>query len=292
MNKEKEFLAELKQFFAFGYDKIEEIRYKNDVYVARVFKDDRTYVAKYFENSEDAREIKNYQILKNLGIKTLEVYFLGKNLIVMQDINQLKGFRISVSDDIKDEKFLKNIAMWYKSLHTLGKTCDLAQIEYSEYNCITKENILKLKKVLDDSKVEMFLDSLPFFQKISKQLEYTLVYNDFYFDNIVKSENEAFMFDYDLLGKGNVISDLNNVKSCLGEEKMEIFKKYYGKIDLKTNEKEYAYILSNVSSLIQANERKEFPKWANSVIQQIKSEKFEENLIKLEKEYSTKLNCK
>jgi hypothetical protein len=64
-------------------------------------------------------------------------------------------------------------------------------------------------------------------------LSRTLTYNDFYYTNLAvrKDGTAALMFDYNLLGKGYVYSDIRNVCSSLGDEAQAAFLAEYGEVD-------------------------------------------------------------
>ena len=281
MINKQEFLSEIKNYFTKGYDKIEEIRYKNSVYVARIYLNNETFIAKYFENLADTREIKNYKLLQKLKIKTPKVNYLGQNLIIMQDIDSLEGYRIANETDQNNIQFLKDIANWYRDLHIKGKNINLNEIEYSEYDYITKENIQKLKPYLLDSIFKTLTENVDKIIALSKNFEYTLVYNDFYYDNAIFSPEGSFMFDYNLLGKGCIASDIDNVITCLGKEAGAQFVEFYGKENIPKEENNIIFILNSLSALIMANEKETLPNYATAIIDTINSRNFDEIFNKI-----------
>ena len=99
-----------------------------------------------------------------------------------------------------------------------------------------------------------------------------LTYNDFYYTNLIvaKDKTSAFMFDYNLLGKGYVYSDIRNVCYSLGENAKKAFLEAYGEFDKKE------IIVDDVASvfvtLYHACKRKNFPSWANSTLNELKTD--------------------
>lgn len=58
----------------------------------------------------------------------------------------------------------------------------------------------------------------------------TLTYNDFYWTNLIvtKDHKKAFMFDYNLLGKGIAYGDIRNVTGSISHEAEDAFLEEYG----------------------------------------------------------------
>lgn len=110
----------------------------------------------------------------------------------------------------------------------------------------------------------------------------TLTYNDFYFTNLVvaRDGSTALIFDYNMLGKGYVYSDIRNVCGHLGnEEARAAFLSAYGGY----NENEV--IVDNVVNLINglhiACLRKNFPDWVNELLDMVRDGKLSEAVEKL-----------
>lgn len=147
-------------------------------------------------------------------------------------------------------------------------------MKYSEYNYITRENVLALKPLIDSAVIKEICDCLPGILSLAKKLSYTLVYNDFWYDKVVVGGDEAFMFGYDLLGAGCIYADISNVISALGRERGEVFLDFYGRQNIPANEAKETLVLGSISSLIMANKMPKLPKYAQELIEKINSEKF------------------
>jgi hypothetical protein len=82
-----------------------------------------------------------------------------------------------------------------------------------------------------------------------------------------KDKSEAFMFDYNLLGKGYAYADIRNVCSVLGESARRVFLDEYGGFD------EFEVLVDNVASVIVtlyfACKLKKFPQWAMQYLQSV-----------------------
>lgn len=99
----------------------------------------------------------------------------------------------------------------------------------------------------------------------------TLTYNDFHYTNLVvaRDGSAVLIFDYNLLGRGYVYSDIRNVCGHLGnEEARAAFRSAYGNYD----EKEIAVddVVSALTSLHIACQRKSFPDWGRELLEMVK----------------------
>lgn len=264
-------------------DSIEEIREKDGIAVLRIKSGKNSFVFKYFENEEFRREIGIYTILNSLGIETIKVYASTKKSILMEDIAASKNLRLGKEEDMSDPCVAKVLAKWYKTLHLAG----YEYIEkhkrdfYSENALITKENLALIKTKTGELPIwEKIEDNFDRIKSAVESLRETFNYNDFYYTNLIvaKDKSKAFMFDYNLFGKGPASSDVSNVCWSLSEEAGTAFLEEYGEIDEReTIIEDVATVLS---SLVFACRRKEFPDWGKELIEQLQNG-FEEKLNKL-----------
>ena len=97
----------------------------------------------------------------------------------------------------------------------------------------------------------------------------TITYNDFYYTNMVvaKDKSSAFMFDYNLLGKGYAYTDVRNVLSALSKEAGKAFLDEYSEFD--PVEKALDDVVSVVVTLYLACLRDEFPWWARALLNEM-----------------------
>lgn len=264
------------------YSTIDLIQNKDGVIVARVQSDAKSYIIKYFQNEDFKREIKNYQLLNALNIPTVKIFGFTDSAILMEDISQSDTFRLATKEDLDDVAIASEIAEWYKLLHTRSKdfTENYSVELYDETDFITRENIgfikektgtqsLSVWKIIDDN-----FDAIV--SKI-RSLPRVLTYNDFYYTNLIvaKDKLSAFMFDYNLLGKGYVYSDIRNVCSSLGEDAKKAFLETYGEFD--KSEIIVDDVASVLVTLYHACQRKKFPFWADYALKELKTN-LEENI--------------
>lgn len=254
----------------------EEIRKKDGISVYRVYSDGNSYVLKHFEKQEDTREITNYKILSSLSILTMRVIASTDNAILLEDIDKSDVWRLGIENDLQSEAVGRAIAKWYKVLHERGngyvKTHD--NDLYNQTDVLTLENIAMAKgrTGLSDNPVWKFIeDNFDYIKSSTESIKRTLTYNDFYYTNLIvaKDLSAAFMFDYNLLGKGYVYSDIRNVTSSLSEPARTAFLREIG------NFNEYEVIVDDVvsplTSLIFACKKKSFPKWGYSELEKVQS---------------------
>jgi len=257
------------------------IQSKDGVIVARVQVNATSYIIKYFRKDEHKREIKNYKILKSLSIPTINLLRSTDSSILMEDISQSDIFRLAAKEDLDDVVVASQIAEWYKLLHTSSKNFD-TEI-YDETDLITKENIEFIKKKTGTQNLPIWKiieDNFDIIILKIKALPRVLTYNDFYYTNLIiaKDKSSAFMFDYNLLGKGYVYSDIRNVCSSLGGNAKKAFIETYGEFD------ESEIIVDDVTSVLvalyYACQRKTFPSWANYALNELKND-FESKILLL-----------
>lgn len=266
------------------YSTIDLIQNKDGVIVARVQSDAISYIIKYFQNEDYKREIKNYKLLNSLNIPTIQTIGFTDSSILMEDISQSNTFRLAIKEDLADVSIASKIAEWYKLLHTNSK--EFAEMHgtelYEETDFITKENIEFIKEKTNTQNLPVWkLVDENFDTIVSKikNLPRVLTYNDFYYTNLIvaKDKSSAFMFDYNLLGKGYVYSDIRNVCYSLGEDAKKAFLETYGEFD--KSEIIVDDVASVLVTLYHACQRKNFPSWADSTLNELQTDY--ENKVKI-----------
>lgn len=267
------------------YSDIVLVQNKDGVIVARVQSEAKSFIIKYFQNENYKREISNYKLLKSLNIPTIQTIGFTDSAIVMEDISQNKFFRLGRKEDLDDEVVARKIAEWYRLLHTSSRACveKYGTELYDETDFITKDNIEFIKEKTGTQNLPVWKvieDSFDTLVSKIKSLPRVLTYNDFYYTNLIvsKDKSSAFMFDYNLLGKGYVYSDIRNVCCSLGENAKKAFLEVYGEFD--KNEIIVDDVASVLVTLYHACQRKTFPSWADSVLNELKTD-YEHKVQKL-----------
>ena len=279
-------LNELNELNLSNYDSIQLIREKDGIYVYRIFINNQHYVLKCIKKEEYRREINNYLILQSLGIKTIKLIGYTNASLLMEDITYSNKYRLGIIEDLDNVQIITNLAHWYRQLHTLG--IDYVDKHgskmYMESDYFTLENIELVRKgtktednIVWDLIKKNFNDLLELINKSIK----TLNYNDFYYTNLIvaKDYSEAFMFDYNLLGKGYISSDLKNVTVKLNDHLKQIFLDTYG--DYNHQEMLMNEIVGTVVALYFACIRPLFPEWGYEVLDDVTSGKLLDTLHKL-----------
>ncbi len=217
------------------FDELSLIQSKDGISVWRVSCSDESYVLKCFEKEEYKREIQNYRILSELGISSLKLFNTSESSILMEDVEQ-SAWRLGVKEDLADPEITRLLAKWYRLLHERGRNYSGLSALYDETELITHENLTLIQNKTNTADyplwrvIETNLDSI--LARI-RNLPRTLVFNDFYYTNLIvaKDKSKAFMFDYNLMGQGYVYSDLRNVCSSLSHEAADAFLAAYGDFD-------------------------------------------------------------
>ena len=259
------------------YSTINLIQNKDGVIVARIQIDEKSYIIKYFQNEDFKREIKNYQLLNALNIPTIKVFGFTDSAILMEDVSLSESLRLATKEDLDDVVIASKIAEWYKLLHTSNKDFEEENIAelYDESDFITKENIEFIKEKTGTQNLPVWKlidDNFDIIVSKINSIPRVLTYNDFYYTNLIvaKDKTSAFMFDYNMLGKGYVYSDIRNVCSSLGEEAKKAFVESYG--DFDKSETIVDDVASVLVTLYHACQRKNFPAWADYALKELKQD--------------------
>ncbi len=248
-------------------ERVSLIREKDGVSVARVWMNRKTAILKCFENADFRREIENYDILRNLEIPTIKVFGKSDRSILLEDLTASDEYRLGEEEDLHDPEVIKAIAGWYKILHQNG--CKYVQEHgngmYEEWDLFTLKNIKTVSErfgLRENDAVKDLLASYPLLRAKLDCVPRTLTYNDFYYTNLAvrKDKSQALMFDFNLLGKGSYISDINNVTYWFNEKENELFYSVYGEADEELVLLDR--ICSPIISLYSAMKRDIFPDWA------------------------------
>lgn len=255
-------------------DSISILQDKDGVTVARIKSGVHSYVIKCFQSEEFRREISNYHILSSLDIPTIKVIAATDSAILLEDMASSPVYRLARECDTNDPLVAKGIARWYKQLHQQGyKYVALHGASlYDETDFFTMENINKVKaktRTQQAAAWRMVEESFDIICEMLRRMRRTLTYNDFYYTNMVVARNlsSALMFDYNLLGKGYVYSDLRNVFSSLSPQARDAFLSEYGTFD--PLEEAVDDVVSPIVTLYIACQRKQFPSWATNLIDDI-----------------------
>lgn len=246
------------------------IRSKEGISLYRVESEGRRLVLKVFDRQEDTREIDHYRMLAELGIPTLPLLGSTRNSILLPDVNADPVFRLGVEDDLKNPQVARVIAGWYRELHTKGSVylTKSGKTMYDESDVITIANMNFVAEKTETAGNELWKAIADHYDAIRSRIDAlprTLTYNDFYYTNLIVAKNQesAFMFDYNLLGKGLAYGDIRNVTGALSAEAAAAFMDEYGGEDLEEQKKADA-VISPLVTLFFACRQKNFPEWARN----------------------------
>ena len=253
------------------------IRTKDGISLYRVESEGKKLILKVFERGEDAREIDNYLMLSKLKIQTLPLLGYTKNAILLPDVESSDEYRLGKESDLSDTKVAGAIARWYTKLHKMGYEylTDSEIPMYDESDMLTADNmgmIAEKTGTVENMLWQTIAQNYNMIRSLIDALPRTLTYNDFYWTNLIVSKNSeiAFMFDYNLLGKGIAYGDVRNVTSSLSREAAEAFvQEYSGDID--EEQKKADAFIAPVVSLVVACGYEIFPSWAESSLEELKN---------------------
>lgn len=247
------------------------IRENDGVIVARVMTETGFYILKCFKNPEYRREIANYRLLGENGVDTLRIFAATHAAILMEDVAASMELRLGVKGDMSNPAMAKNLAKWYKKLHAIH--ADLTGM-YDESDFFTRENIAYIKEKTGTENLPAWAALEENFDVLREKLDNltrVVTYNDFYYTNLIVAHDDsrAFMFDYNLLGKGYALSDVRNVTYSLSEEAARAFMEEYGPTD--PMEARVDAVISPVVTLCMACQRENFPEWGREALDEVKN---------------------
>lgn len=255
-------------------DSISILQDKDGVTVARIVSGEQTYVVKCFQKDEHKRELENYRLLASLSIPTIRVIASTDSALLLEDIDRSISYRLGIEEDMSDPVVTRQIAAWYRQLHSQGYSyvCQHGESMYDEADFFTLENIASIKNKTETQDAPAWLLLEQNYTTISdllRKARRTITYNDFYYTNMVvaKDKSSALMFDYNLLGKGYAYTDVRNVLSSLSEEAGKAFLDEYGMFD--PVEKALDDVVSVVVTLYLACKRDVFPWWAQALLDEL-----------------------
>lgn len=252
-----------------AYTQLEPMREKDGVLLARVRGGDGgPSVLKCFAKAEYRREIANYRLLQDLGIRTLRILAETETALLLEDVAESETLRLGVDADLRDPMVAVELAAWYRSLHRAGEAylAETGVVLYDETDVLTAPNLREIARVTGTEELPVWALVFGRLDEILARvaaLPRTLTYNDFYFTNLIVAQDRsaAFMYDHNLLGKGYAYSDLRNVCSSLGEDTGAAFLEAYGPFDRA--EIAVDDVVSVLVSLHFACQQPAFPSWAD-----------------------------
>lgn len=253
------------------------LRAKDGIYLYRVESEGKKFILKVFEKQEYTREIDNYLTLSELGIQTLPLLGHTKNAMLLPDAEYDDEYRLGKESDLSNPKVAKAIAKWYRMLHQKGSVY-LSGREtpmYDESDMLTADNMKLVAEktgTVNNALWQVIANNYSAIRNQIDALPRTLTYNDFYWTNMIVSKNceSAFMFDYNLMGKGIAYGDIRNVTSSLTSEAAEAFIEEYGD-DIADGQIEADAFIAPLVTLVGACRYETFPSWADASLEELKN---------------------
>lgn len=253
------------------------IRSKAGISLYRVEAEGKKLILKVFENQENAREIDNYLLLSELDIPTLPLLGYTRNAILLPDAEAGGEYRLGKESDLNNTKVAGAIARWYTMLHKKGRAY-LSGSEspmYDESDVLTADNMRLIAEKTGTAENMLWHTITGNYDMIRSRIDAlprTLTYNDFYWTNLLvsKTGESAFMFDYNLLGKGIAYGDIRNVTGSLSSEAAAAFIQEYGD-DIDEEQKKADAFIAPLVTLANACRYETFPTWAATSLEELKN---------------------
>lgn len=239
---------------------------KDGVYVYRCARDGESFVLKCFTWADDRREIRNYSLLRTLGVPTLGVLGATESALMLEDLGRPDTvYRLGTEADMQEAAVGRALGVWYQALHGHGAGSRALGDLYSEVEEIDEPALRTVMRRSGTARSPLWqplMDNLGRVLAAVRALPMTLTYNDFHWSNlaVARDGERALMFDYNLLGRGYRYADLRNVRYGLSPKAWAAFEAVYGAPDAR--EALLDDVLAPLYSLIVAYRRPVFPDWA------------------------------
>jgi len=244
---------------------------KHDYAMYRVQAAGTSYVLKCFEGPEHV-EIPAYRLLRECGVPTLPVHGLTENAILLEDLAASPVWRLAMAEDVERADVGRAVAAWYRQFHEAGyRLPNLPAFLTREIDVLTPESVLEIGQRLEMCELPVWrfaANHLQVLQAAFRAFPETLNYNDFHWTNLALTRKEplrAVVFDYNLLGIGQVYCDIRNVSGSLGESARGAFRQVYGPVDEQIAV--FDEPLSVLYSLQVAARQSSLPAWAQGCAQ-------------------------
>lgn len=258
----------------------------------RVWTGAQSYVLKWFGDAEQSIEVRSYALLQGLGVPTLPVYGQTEHALLLEDLETSPTWRLAREADVDREETGVAVAHWYRALHAAGERLlagpeGIPPFLTREVDALNPETILEIGQKLDlahDPVWALAAETIEALKGAMRALPETLNYNDFYWSNLALSREtepalRAIVFDYHLLGIGLRYSDCRNVAGSLGERAAAAFWGAYGAVDER--ERVLDGPASMLYGLLVAVRRPQFPRWAEGLVDAVRSGELERTLARV-----------
>ena len=261
--------------------KVEPIRRKHANHILRIAIEGSSYILKIFGDPDAAQEVRNYALLKELGVPSLCVIASTNNALLLEDLEVSRCHRLACEEDVGRVEVGVALAEWYRALHEGDSrpSADEPPSSYlrREHDALTAKSVLELATRIrgpDRSRWTFLADNIDKIRNAAIGCGETLTHSDFHWTNLALSRNgypiRAVVFDYHLMGLGLRYSDCRNVTGSLGPEAAAAFRRAYGETD--PMEKILDDVMAPLLALIEAFRRPRFPSWAEESLEIVETE--------------------
>lgn len=262
--------------------RVETLTSRHGHRVVRVWLESRSFILKSFTSRS---EVPTYNLLRDLGVPTLSLLASADRSMLLEDLAASSGWHAAGSDDLRCAEAGEAVARWYRILHDSGRqvAADPPDFLARDVDVLSSDGINELARALqfvDRPAMKRASESIEALKKGLQSLPQTLNHNDFYWTNLALSRGDAprraVVYDYHLMGVGPACCDYRNVLSVLEGDAAAAFRVTYGSLP------EEHFILdrpvATLYALHEATRQPAFPRWAEALVDQVRSGEFEENL--------------
>jgi len=248
---------------------LEVVKYLNDFAILTLEGENESYIIYFYEKGDSFKLVSVQKEMEKYGIEKGFVMCTNK-IVVMKNFKRT-GIHVAFDDNLLEHEIVvKNIAKWYKKLHSM--TCDNLG-SYNDY--FSLKNIRFLMSKLNVKNNAFFDYVITNFENIKLKLSrvpQSVICLDFPRENIFfsKFNYEMVVFGIDELYEGFRCADIDFIISLVGEKYRSIFEEAYGKIN--DEERLINEVVGCVIKLYLASKKEVFPDWSKEYLIKINKE--------------------
>lgn len=243
----------------------------DDIWTLNIYKQDKTFIVRYYDFNDSWYYINKYLILEKYGIKIPKIITYSNKLIIFEDYNDFNKYEKLNNENITNEN-IEKISEWYKNLHSNFQE---SIINYKEYFNISNINkIMKRYNLQYNKNLKYIYDNFYNINLKLSKLKNSFVLNDFSLDNLLVSKESGKIIcnKCDNFGSGFCYMDICKIKENLSKENFDIFVSKYGNIS--EDERVIGEVVSKIIDLYLSINDEVISLRTRKILDEIVSDKF------------------
>ena len=248
---------------------LDVIKVNDNVCLLRLENESESYLIRYYENGQLEEEVSRRLKLEKFGIKTGVLHYSNR-MIICSDYQLSWFYRIASEADLSSELFVRNLARWYKNLHSIKS---LGFKRYEDYFTVSNVKLVVDKYNLKGNAFfEYILNNFDNIKLKLSRLENNVICSGFSLENVAVSKETGKIIVTELtdLCEGNREVDIAFALSIIDEKLHWAFKEEYG--DVSKDEIIINEIVGCIVDLYLANLNNRFDERVKMCLRMINNE--------------------